>query len=186
MAVEFISSYLSELNKLSKEISPSEFDIFVKELKGAYDRESYIFVFGNGGSGSTASHFVCDMNKGASYGKAKRFKVVCLNDNIPTILAYANDVSYDDVFVEQLKNFLKKDDLVIGISGSGNSNNVLKAIRFANDHEGKTFGICGFGGGKLKDLAQNSFVVQSKDMQKVEDMHIILIHCTMQLLFKDL
>ena len=101
---------------------------------------------------------------------------------MPSILAYANDMSYDDIFVEQLKNFLKKDDLVIGISSSGNSNNVLKVIEYANKNGCKTFGVCGFGGGRLKNIAQKSIVINSNDMQKVEDLHIIILHCAMQYL----
>lgn len=101
---------------------------------------------------------------------------------MPTIMAYANDVSYNDIFVEQLKNFMKKDDLIIGISGSGNSENVLKVIIYGNEHSGKTFGICGYGGGRLKDIAQKSLVVNSNDMQKVEDIHLILLHSAMQYL----
>lgn len=96
------------------------------------------------------------------------------------MLAYANDVSYDEVFVEQLKNFMTRDDLVIGISGSGNSKNVLRAIEYANGNDGKTFGVCGFGGGKLKSIAQKSLVIDSNDMQKVEDTHLIIFHCAMQ------
>ncbi len=104
----------------------------VEFLERAYQSENQIFVMGNGGSSSTASHFACDINKGTCGGEKKRFRVICPNDNVPTMLAYANDMSYDDVFVEQLKNFLKPDDVVVGISGSGNSKNVVKAIEYAN------------------------------------------------------
>lgn len=182
MATVFYKNYLAELSNIFTTMNAKEFEKFVEELNGAYERQSQIFICGNGGSASTASHFVCDVNKGVSFGKDKRFKVICLNDNTPTMLAYANDVSFDDIFVEQLKNFMNKDDLVIGVSGSGNSENVLKSIRYANEHDGKTFGICGFGGGKLKDMAQNSLIIDSNDMQKVEDMHMIIFHCAMQYL----
>ena len=98
------------------------------------------------------------------------------------LLAYANDVSYEDVFVEQLKNFLSPGDLVIAISGSGNSRNVLKAVEYANERGGRTFGICGYGGGLLKKACGKSLFLESMDMQKVEDAHVILIHCVMQYL----
>jgi len=182
MPSSFLRNYLTELASISENIRLNEFSDFITELTEAFMRQSYIFVCGNGGSASTASHFACDINKGVSFGKARRFKVICLNDNIPTILAYANDVSFDDVFVEQLKNFMARDDLVIGISGSGNSNNVLKAIDYANKNGGKTFGICGFGGAKLKNISQKSLVIHSDDMQKVEDLHMIIFHCVMQYL----
>lgn len=180
MPATFLKNYLGKLNNIFKEINVKEFEDFIEELIDAYNRKSYIFICGNGGSASTASHFACDINKGVCIGKGERFKVICLSDNIPTLMAYANDISYEDVFVEQLKNFMRMDDLVIGVSGSGNSENVLKAIIYADKHGGKTFGICGYGGGKLKDLAQKSIVINSHDMQKVEDTHLIIFHCAMQ------
>lgn len=182
MPSAFFRNYLAELTNIFDTVNIKAFEGFIDELTKAYERESQIFICGNGGSASTASHFASDINKGVSYGKDKRFKVICLNDNIPTMLAYANDVSYDDVFIEQLKNFMNENDLVIGISGSGNSENVLKAVRYANEHSGKTFGICGYGGGKLKGIAQKSIAINSNDMQKVEDLHMIIFHCAMQYL----
>jgi len=180
MPSTFLNNYLSTLAAVLERISGKKFEEFIAELDRAYKRQTNIFIFGNGGSAATASHFACDLNKGVSYGKEKRFRVMCLNDNLPTLLAYANYVSYDDVFVEQLKNFMKKDDLVIGISGSGNSENVLKAIKYANEHSGKTFGLTGYDGGKLRKMAQKVLVVNSDDMQKIEDAHLILFHCVMQ------
>ena len=180
--VDFYLDYVSEFQKAALTVDPQAFAAFVQCMEEARDNGQTIYTFGNGGSGSSASHVVCDINKGASYGKPKRFKMVCLNDNIATILAYANDVAYSEVFVEQLKNFLQPGDLVIGISGSGNSPNVLKAIEYANQNGGKTFGFCGFGGGKLAGLAQNSLVVHSNDMQKVEDLHMMVFHMAMQVL----
>ena len=137
---------------------------------------------GNGGSASTASHFACDINKGVVNGLEKRFRVVCLSDNIPTILAYANDQAYDAIFVEQLANFLTKNDLVIGISGSGNSTNVINAIQYANENSAITIGLTGFNGGELAKVAHQSIIVPSDDMQKIEDMHLIMVHMVMQIL----
>jgi D-sedoheptulose 7-phosphate isomerase len=175
-----LTDYIASLNTIFNTINPADFEDFVHELKDAYDRQANIFVCGNGGSASTASHFACDINKGVSYGQKRRFKIMCLNDNVPTMLAYANDVSCDDVFVEQLKNFMVKNDVIVGISGSGSSRNILKAIEYANNNGGRTFGICGFGGGMLHDIAQKSIIIKSNDMQKIEDMHMILLHCAMQ------
>lgn len=131
---------------------------------------------GNGGSASTASHFACNFNKELSFNKTNRFKMICLNDNIPTLLAYANDISYDVIFVEQLKNFLKKNDVVIGISGSGNSKNVINAIDFANSVGSITVGLTGFNGGNLKKLAKYSVNTNLNDMQITEDIHLSLCH----------
>ena len=144
--------------------------------------EKMIFIFGNGGSGATASHFAGDFNKGISYGLKKRFKVLCLNDNIPAMLALANDCTYDDIFVEQLKNFLSPGDVVIGISGSGNSKNVLKAISYANQKQATIIALTGFKGGQLKKITQFCLVVPIEDMEKTEDIHLILMHLIKQYL----
>jgi len=179
---EAILNYFNELKKVIDHIPIQKFEEIVEVMLAAYQQEKQIFIMGNGGSASTASHFACDINKGVSFGLKKRFKVICLNDNVPTVLAYANDISYEDIFVEQLKNFLKPGDLVIGISGSGNSGNVLKAIDYANENRAKTIGLTGFDGGRLAKLAQVSLIVPINDMQKVEDIHLILTHLIMRIL----
>ncbi|MEX2213755.1 MAG: SIS domain-containing protein [Phycisphaeraceae bacterium] len=145
-------------------------------LRQARDAGKLIFTMGNGGSASTASHMVCDLNKGASYQRDSRFRVMCLNDNFATLMAYANDVSYTSVFVEPLKNFMTPGDLVIGISGSGNSPNVLEAIDYANANGGITLGFCGYEGGKLIKAAAHHIHVPINDMQIVEDLHLVLNH----------
>ena len=137
---------------------------------------------GNGGSASTASHFTCDINKGVCINLEKKFKVICLNDNLPTLLAYGNDFSYEDIFVEPMKNFLQPGDLVIGFSGSGNSPNVLKAFEWANQMDAKTFSLTGFDGGKLSKISHNAFVAPVRDMQKTEDIHLMICHLIMQML----
>lgn len=141
-----------------------------------------IIIFGNGGSASTASHLACDINKGISFGKEIKYRVLSLNDNIPTMLAYANDISYNDVFVEQLKNFMEQGDLVVGISGSGNSVNVIKAIEYANSKGNTTVGITGYEGGKLKQICSVSLNAPVNDMQISEDLHMIFAHLLMKLL----
>lgn len=160
-----------------------QFDRVVSAIVEAYDQGVRIFIMGNGGSGSTASHMACDINKGTCFDLDKKFKMISLSDNIPTILALANDVSYDAVFVEQMKNFFVPGDLVIGISGSGNSENVLRAIRYARDNQGRTIGLSGFSGGKLAELVDIPFVARVDDMQKVEDVHIIVVHMIMQAVY---
>ena len=178
---ELAKTYLANLKGIMDAFDLARFEALVDGLIQAYQQQKTIFVMGNGGSGSIASHFACDINKGCCMDLEKRFKMICLNDNLPTMLAYANDVSYHVVFEEQLKNFFRTGDLVIGISGSGNSENVLRAIRYARDHGGRTIGMSGYSGGKLADLVDISLLVPAEDMQKVEDMFMIAIHMIMQI-----
>lgn len=177
---EFSNKYIKDLKSLLDKFPHDTFQRVFEILLDAYKNDRHIFVMGNGGSGSTASHFVCDINKGSCYGLEKRFKMICLNDNIPSILAYANDQSYEDIFVEQLKNFLNSGDVVIGISGSGNSQNVLKAIMYAREKGAITIGLSGFDGGKLSGIVDVSLVADINDMQKSEDLHMIIVHMLMQ------
>jgi len=135
-----------------------------------------IIVFGNGGSAATASHFVCDLAKGIFTGGGPRVKAISLNDCIPLMTAWSNDESYDSIFVEPLANYLEEGDLVIGISASGNSPNVIRAIEYANLNGAMTVGLTGKGGGKLAELAQLSIVVKSDSYEEVEDIHMIIIH----------
>jgi len=180
MFEEFARQYLKGLNGLLDGFDTEAFDRIVNSILDAYSDETAIFIMGNGGSASTASHFACDINKGCCLDLDKKFKVICLNDNIPTLLAYANDLDYASVFVEQLKNFFHSGDVVIGISGSGNSENVLRAIRYANENGGKTVGMTGYSGGKLGQLVDIAYVAASDDMQKIEDVHMIIVHMIMQ------
>lgn len=176
--------YLRGLNELLDIFPHEQFEEIAKVLLSAYDEGRYVFTMGNGGSGATASHFACDINKGCCLELDKKFKVICLNDNVPTILAYANDLSYKDIFVEQLKNFLQQGDVVIGISGSGNSENVIRAVSYAKEKGAKTIGLTGFNGGRLAQIVDIPFVVAVNDMQKVEDVHLIIVHMLMQYLYR--
>jgi D-sedoheptulose 7-phosphate isomerase len=182
MIREYFLDYCADLSKVLQRVSPERFEEFVHLLENAYQDGRQVFLMGNGGSGSTASHLACDLNKGVSYGRQKRFRVISLNDNLPTLTAYANDVSYEDIFVEQLKNFLRPGDLVVGISGSGNSPNVLNAITYANSLGAHTVGLCGFNGGKLAAIVKTPILAPVHDMQKAEDIHLILLHAVMQVL----
>ena len=178
-----IKQYFTRLDELLKKVDAETIDRFFKLLDRARVEGRQIFIFGNGGSGSTASHLTGDLNKGSgTSGLKPRFKIICLNDNIPSLMAYANDFSYEDVFVQPLMNFLQPGDVVIGISGSGNSKNVLRAIEYANQNGGVTVGICGYDGGALEKLAQLAVHPHVNDMQLVEDFHLILGHVAMQAL----
>ena len=178
-----INSYLGYFEGLKNTLNNIDLEGFnrINELLFyALEKGKQIFTMGNGGSGSTASHLVCDLNKGVSFKQKEKFRAICLNDNLPIILAYANDVSYSDVFCEQLKNFMNEEDLVIGFSGSGNSENVLKAVEYANENGGITIGFSGFKGGKLSKIVRFSIVAPVYDMQKSEDIHLVLCHLIMQ------
>ena len=176
-------AYLSALSKVMERLDMDAFDALVTAIMDAYQAERTIFTMGNGGSAATASHLVCDINKGCCMDLAKKFKMICLSDNVATMMAYANDLAYEAIFVEPLKNFFRSGDLVIGISGSGNSENVLRAIRWAGENGGVTAGLTGFSGGRLAGLVDISLVADIHDMQKVEDMHVIISHMIMQIVY---
>lgn len=148
----------------------------IQWFREARDGSRNIFVCGNGGSASTASHFTCDVLKGASYNRAARFRIMALGDSLPTITAYSNDVGYDCIFVEQLKNFAQPGDLVMCISGSGNSPNVVRAMEYANSIGCKTIALTGRDGGKLGPLAQLNIQVPVPHMGRIEDAHMIVCH----------
>ncbi len=183
---DFSHNYIEQLKDVLDAFPHDQFECLIDCMMDAYKEDKRIFVMGNGGSASTASHWVCDINKGCSLHKEKKFKMICLNDSISTMLAYANDLSYEDIFVEQLKNFFAPGDVVIGISGSGNSLNVLKAIEYAKANAGITVGLCGYSGGRLYHMVDIPILVKIDDMQKVEDVHMIVVHMVMQRLLQDL
>lgn len=138
-----IKNYFEREKEVISNLNYKEIAEAMQEIKAAYEREATIYVFGNGGSSATASHFVCDFNKGICEKQDKKFNLICLSDNTPIITAIANDISYDEIFSFQLKNKLKKDDLILAISGSGNSKNVIKAVEYAKEIGTKVVGITG-------------------------------------------
>jgi D-sedoheptulose 7-phosphate isomerase len=148
----------------------------IEWFREARDAGKHIFVCGNGGSASTASHFACDVVKGASYQRDSKFRIMALTDQMPTLTAYANDVSYDSVFVEPLRNFAQPGDLFMAISGSGNSPNVLRAMEYANQTGCKTLALTGRDGGKLGPMAQLNIQVPVPHMGRIEDAHVIICH----------
>jgi D-sedoheptulose 7-phosphate isomerase len=172
----FPQQYKSELLKAIETIELDKVNEAIELFREARANGRRIFVCGNGGSASTASHFACDIVKGASFNRSSRFRIMALTDQLPTLTAYANDVSYDAVFVEQLKNFAEAGDLFMGISGSGNSPNVLRAIEYANSIGCRTVALTGRDGGKLGPLAQLSIQVPAPHMGRIEDAHMIVCH----------
>lgn len=171
-----IKAYYEKEIAAIRSIDFSEVDKAVLAIKAAYERGGTIYTFGNGGSAATASHMVCDFNKGISESLDKKFNVICLNDNTSIIMAIANDRSYDDIFYAQLENKLQAKDLVIAISGSGNSMNIIKAVQYAKTVGCKVVGMTGYSGGKLKELADYHMHVPIDDMQIAEDLHLSFNH----------
>jgi D-sedoheptulose 7-phosphate isomerase len=176
--------YVERLQYSLRAFPHQQLEVMVNALLSAWRNNKTIFVMGNGGSAATALHWACDFNKGCNVGRETRFRVMCLNENISTMLAYANDLSYEDIFVEQLRNFLGPGDVVIGISASGNSSNVLNAIECANANGGRTIGLCGFSGGRLYSKVHIPVLVEVDDMQLVEDLHLVVLHATMRRLLQ--
>ena len=172
----FPQQYKTELLKTIEGIELEKVNQAIELFREARANGRHIFVCGNGGSASTASHFACDIVKGASFNRPSRFRIMALTDQLPTLTAYANDVSYDSVFVEQLRNFAESGDLFMGISGSGNSPNVLRAIEYANSIGCRTIALTGRDGGKLGPLAQLNIQVAAPHMGRIEDAHMIVCH----------
>jgi len=174
----FLKRVADELLRLD----PAEVQTLADLMYERYRAGRLIFVIGNGGSGSNASHFCEDIGKGTlrrqdfDDDRKKRFKILSLTDNTPYILAWGNDEGFDRVFVEQLKNLASPGDLLVAISGSGNSPNILKAVEWANAHGLTTFGCTGFGGGKLRGLAHKGLHVPLDDMGIVETLHLAAFH----------
>ena len=181
-----LGQYLDDFSALLKKVDQKEVDALVDLLTEAYRNDRFIFIIGNGGSGANASHLCEDLGKGTlhDFEKQKRLKVMSLTDNTPYILAYGNDLGYDRVFVEQLKNFAQPGALLLSISGSGNSANVLKAVEWANANGLKTVGITGYDGGKLRKLCHLGVHVPSHNMGAVESVHLVIFHYLLDCLYE--
>jgi D-sedoheptulose 7-phosphate isomerase len=174
----FLDRVAAELGR----INPDEIKKLSDLMFDRYERGRFIFVIGNGGSGSNASHLCEDIGKGSlkrtdfDNDAKKRVKILSLTDNTPYILAWGNDEGFDRVFSEQLKNFASEGDLLVAISGSGNSPNILRAVEWANRHGVTTFGCTGFSGGKLRTMAHHNLHVPLDDMGIVESIHLTAFH----------
>jgi D-sedoheptulose 7-phosphate isomerase len=173
--------YLEDLKKTIDQIDPEKLQQIADIILKAYVQEKTVFVFGNGGSASTASHLACDWGKGTLENvydsKEKRFRVISLTDNVATMTAVGNDLSYDEIFVHQLTSLIRPGDVVVGISASGNSPNVVKAFLYAKEQGATTIGFLGFmTGGKSKKFVDIDVTVQSNSYGIVEDVHLVLNH----------
>lgn len=169
-------AYIDLVKSTLDALDPKALEALTEAFMTTYERGGNIYTMGNGGSGASASHAAGDFLKGASYGLDKRFKMICLNDNLPSMMAIANDIGWDHIFIEPLKNFLSKDDLVIGISGSGNSKNVVNALEYANEQGATTVAMSGFKGGKISELASINVHAPVMDMEVTEDVHMVIFN----------
>ena len=175
-------SYLQRLNAELEAIDRPALRRWADLLYNAWENERFVFIFGNGGSGTTASHMAEDLGKSTLREEdlrdesKKRLKVLSLTDNAGWLMAVGNDLDYDQIFVQQLMNYGSEGDLVLAISGSGNSANVLNAVDWANRHGLVTFGLTGYGGGRLKQMQQDGLHVTLDDMGMVESIHLCLFH----------
>jgi len=177
-----VDEYLLRLHVELDRVDRAEMRRMADLIYGAWEQEKFVYIFGNGGSGTTATHMSEDLGKStlrecdlADEAK-KRLKVMSLTDNLGWIMAVGNDLAYDQIFVQQLMNYGTPGDVVVAISGSGNSGNVLAAVDWANRHGLKTFGLTGFNGGKLRTMAQAGLHVPLDDMGMVESIHLALFH----------
>jgi D-sedoheptulose 7-phosphate isomerase len=185
-AVEILDAkqYFEELQRVVAGISHHSIDQMADALVRAYEVGRVVYTFGNGGSASLASHLACDLGKGTAYcNGGKRFRVLALTDNLPTLTAWANDSSYEDVFSEQLRNFVQPQDVAFAISGSGNSKNVLNALHVARQAGATTLGISGFQGGQMKSLCDICMIVSSDNLQIIEDIHLATAHSIFRIVY---
>ena len=179
-----IQAYYEKEEKIIKSLNVDELNEAMNALLEAYSKEATIYVFGNGGSSATASHMMVDFNKGACSEVEKRFHFVCLNDNIPTLMAIGNDIGFENVFYYQLENKLTKNDVILAISGSGNSHNIIKAVEYAKQQGVKIIGMTGYDGGKLDKLSDYHLHAPIDDMQITEDIHMSFDHMMMQIFWR--
>ena len=176
--------YFAELQRVAAGLWHDGVDQIAAKLVIAYESGRTVFTFGNGGSASLASHLACDLGKGTAYcNGGKRLRVLALTDNLPTLTAWANDSGYEDVFSEQLRNFVQPQDVALAISGSGNSKNVLNALQTAREAQATTLGLSGFQGGTMKSLCDICVVVPSNNMQIIEDLHLAMAHSIFRIVY---
>ena len=176
--MEHIQRYLDEVKHTLDALPLERIQDVVDVLLSANYVGSTVFILGNGGSAATASHFACDLAKGTITPGRPRFRVIALTDNMPLVTAWSNDVAYEQVFAEQLSGLIGRGDVVVAISGSGNSPNVLRAVELARRMGGITIGFSGFAGGRLSTLVDVPVVVPCDCMEQIEDVHTILCHLT--------
>jgi len=173
---EWIKKYFESMKEVIDRFPIDDFINLIGIIEEVRDSGRTLFICGNGGSWATAAHMVNDFSKNTRQSGMKRLRVIGLGDNIPLLTAYANDEGYDRIFAEPLKSLMKPGDVLLAISGSGNSSNVLRAIEVAKDSGGQTFGLTGFQGGQMEKLVDQCLVIPSNSMEMIEDFHMIVDH----------
>jgi D-sedoheptulose 7-phosphate isomerase len=173
----FSLAYFERLRSTLASVPFDQVDAVGELLYRAYLNDKQVFVMGNGGSAATASHFASDLSKNTVVPGRKRFRVICLNDNLPVITAIANDLGYDMIFAEQMRNLLRPGDVVIVVTGSGNSPNIIEALKYGHSCSATTIGLLGFDGGKSRPMLDAYIHLQCNDYGLVEDIHYALGHC---------
>lgn len=171
-----VAQYFSLVSTTLGKLDLEDVRRVANRILDAYRRRSTVFLFGNGGSAALASHHACDLVKGTIVEGRDRLAVIALTDNVPLITAWANDVSFDEIFVQQLRSLMRPGDVSFAISGSGNSRNVLKALEYSRETGAVTVGITGFEGGKMKTMCDSCVIVPSNNMQVIEDLHVSITH----------
>jgi D-sedoheptulose 7-phosphate isomerase len=174
--MDVVDAYLKRLATVLEQVSRSEIWHVIDVLMAAWRQGSRVFLLGNGGSAATASHMANDLNKTANVPGQRRFRAMALTDNVPLMTAWGNDTNYDNIFVEQMINFLEPGDVVLGISASGNSTNVLRAMTVAREGGAVTVGFTGGDGGQLRRLVDHCILVPSDEIGHHEDVHMVLDH----------
>jgi len=171
-----VSQYIASLQPLLATLAAADFHQVEAILLRAREEGRTVFIIGNGGSAATASHFANDLNKGAAVIGQRRFRALALTDNVPLITAWANDTRYEQIFVEQMANFIHPGDVLIAISGSGNSPNIIAAVEWARREGAVTIGLTGGSGGRLRALVDCCLLAPADRMEQIEDMHLMLAH----------
>lgn len=171
-----VDDYLDRLRTAIDGLPRDRLNQLAQTLLGAYRNDKQVFTIGNGGSSSTASHLAADLSKNTTGANTRRFRITSLNDNAAIVTAIANDLGYENVFVEQLINLIRPGDVLIAVSASGNSPNIVKAIRYAQEQSAHVAALLGFDGGEAAKLADNAIVVPSSDFGIVEDLHLAINH----------
>jgi D-sedoheptulose 7-phosphate isomerase len=172
----YVDDYFGRLGALTENVSRESVEVIGETLYRAYCHGKQVFVVGNGGSGATASHMACDLGKNTIGPNMRRFRIMSLNDNVPLLTALANDSGYENVFSEQLVNLIRPGDVLVVLSGSGSSPNIVEAMRYARGRAATIVALVGFDGGEAVALADEHVLVPSDDYGLVEDVHMILVH----------
>ena len=173
---DFVHAYVDDVKSLLDKVDAAEVERMVEALLEAWRHGRRVLFMGNGGSSSTVSHIVNDLSKNIHLVAGKPLRALCLSDNTPLLMAWANDTAWENVFAPQVECWAEPGDVVIGVSGSGNSMNVINGIEAANRKGAVTFGLAGYRGGKLKATAHYCLIVECDNMQRIEDVHMILLH----------